>query len=279
MKTLCSVILLLALCIAPASAVIHRALVFGLGEQEDEAWGKINGDNDVYYVVQYLQKAGYTDIVTLKNKQATKAKMTEAFKALVSRCQKDDIVYIHYSGHGQLITDLDGDESLKWNNSHADWDESWIPYDAYMTYNPKDRGEKHLSDDEVAGYLQAIRRKIGRKGELVVVVDACHSGDATCGEDEERVRGVDLKFNMPRKLNAEMGKLIPEEWLTVSACKPYQLCTEMKGMKVGKLTYALYKMGMGILKKDSGELEQALDSFMKQHQGRIRQTPMVTGNK
>lgn len=263
----------------PAKAVTDRALVFGLGKQEDTSWGKIHGDNDVFYVKQLLMNMGYTDIVTLKNEQATKAEMVNAFKELAKRCHKGDNVYIHYSGHGQLMTDLDGDEALKWNNSHSQWDESWIPYDAYMVYGPDDRGEKHLCDDEVAQLLQTIREKIGRRGELTVVIDACHSGDATRGVDEECVRGVDLKFSMPRRLDQTQGQLVEEQWRTISACKPYQLCTEMKELKVGKLTYALYRMGSTAFKVDNAELERKLDVFMQQNQGRVKQTPVVTGKE
>lgn len=276
MKKLLSIIILTVMA-SMAEAVTHRALVFGLGKQEDPTWGRIHGDNDVHYVVNFLQQAGYTDIVTLKNEKATKQAMVEAFQSLAGRCRKGDVVYVHYSGHGQLMTDLDGDEALKWENSHADWDESWIPYDAYMVYGPNDRGEKHLCDDEVAILLQAVRDKIGKRGRLTVVVDACHSGDATCGEMDECVRGVDTKFSIPRKLNMPMPQLTEENWRTVSACKPNQLCSEVKEKQVGKLTYALYRLGIGIMRLDNGRLEQRLNDFLKQYQGRIRQTPMVTG--
>jgi uncharacterized caspase-like protein len=281
--TLCWLLLLFSLLLfqeLSVQAATRRALVFGLGKQADTSWGKIHGDNDIFYVKQMLQQAGYTDILTMKNEQATKAGMVKAFQELADRCRRGDNVYIHYSGHGQLMTDLDGDEALKWQNSHADWDEAWIPYDAYMIYGPDDRGEKHLCDDEIAALLQAIREKIGKRGELVVVVDACHSGDATCGpDDEECVRGVDLKFSIPKSINGDIPQLAEENWRTISACKPYQLCTEIKGLKTGKLTYALYKLGMKVMKQDNEKLEKTLDSFMQQHQSRIKQTPMITGKK
>ena len=264
----------------PVNAITHRALVFGLGAQEDTRWSKIHGDNDVLYVKQMLYRMGYTDIKILTNEESTKQGMVNAFMELALQCKRGDEVYIHYSGHGQLMTDLDGDEALKWNNSHAAWDESWIPYDAYMTYCPEDHGEKHFCDDEVMQFLQSIRRRIGKRGRLVVVVDACHSGDATAiGEEEEEcVRGVDTKFNIPRDPNAPQVEILPaEEWRTVSACKPHQLSTEIKERQVGKLTFALFSLKVSPFEKDNLTLEQILAEFMEQHKGRLPQTPMVTG--
>lgn len=262
------------------AGAVHRALVFGLGKQKDTRWAKIHGDNDVYYVVSMLQGLGYTDIKTLKNEQATKAAMVGAFNELVSKCRKGDVVYIHYSGHGQLMTDLNGDEALKWNGRHADWDESWIPYDAYMTYCKEDRGEKHFCDDEVAVFLQRIRKRITHSGQLIVAIDACHSGDATCGDDDECIRGVDLKFNIPKPASPlPLVKPIAEQWQTISACKPYQLSSEIKGKQIGKLTYAMYLLGKQTHKLSNRNLESKIAEIYEKHSGRIRQTPMVTGKK
>lgn len=275
------VAVLLMVTVLSGQAVTHRALIFGLGKQEDTTWGKIHGDNDVYYVRQMLERMGYTDIRTLKNEQATKAAMVEAFKQLAQRCQRGDVVYVHYSGHGQLMTDLDSDEAERWaGTGHAQWDEAWIPYDAYMVYGPKDRGEKHLSDDEVAALLSDVRQKIGHRGQLTVVVDACHSGDATCGTEDEPVRGVDMKFCIPRQPDdTSPAQPAPEHWRTISACKPYQLCTEIKNPQVGKLTWALYKMGQSGLKHSNKDLQRQLTDFMQQHRGRLPQTPVVSGER
>ena len=261
--------------------VTRRALVIGLGEQEDVRWGKIHGDNDIPWVAAMLCKQGYSDIKTLKNKQATKQSIVKAFRRLAQQCKKGDRVYIHYSGHGQLMTDLNGDERLKGNSSHSDWDESWIPYDAYMTYGPKDRGEKHLCDDEVADLLRLIRRSIGMKGTLIVSIDACHSGDATCGDSDECVRGVDVKFNIPRRtdVDCQVKSLQPEAWLTISACKPWQLSTEIKGKNVGRLTYSLSVLGKDVATMSPKRLSERLLSIMQRFPSRLPQTPMVTGKK
>ena len=250
------------------SAQTKRALVIGIGEQKDASWAKINGDKDVPLVQQMLHKVGYTDVRTLVNKQATKAGIVSAFKKLTAQCAVGDVVYIHFSGHGQQVTDVNGDEGKK-----DGWDEAWVPYDAYLRYDEKRyKGEKHLIDDELNTLLTAIRNKIGDSGKLLVVVDACHSGDSSRGDDiDETVRGVKDEFVIPVKRRGTARKA-PEQWLTLSACKDYQLNQEMKNPKAGKLTYALYTLS----EKGSVTIE-AVQMFMQRNRGRYAQTPLQTG--
>ena len=134
---LCTIFLSLSI-----SAQTRRALIIGIGVQKDASWTKINGDNDVSYVQQILKNAGYTDVRILVNKQATKAAIVAAFKKLAVKCKAGDIIYVQFSGHGQLVTDVNGDEQ-------DGWDEAWIPYDAYLKYGKKDKGEEYkiVTDD------------------------------------------------------------------------------------------------------------------------------------
>lgn len=277
-KFVCCFILYLFLC-SPMLAERKHALIFGLGKQEDRNWSKINGDIDAAYVGRMLEGCGFKDIRILTNERATKQGMAQAFLDLIRVCKKGDIVYIHYSGHGQYMTDLDGDEAERWTGKHAQWDESWIPYDAYMYYSKEDRGEKHFCDDEIARFLSMIRSRIGSSGELYVVVDACHSGDATRGSDDESVRGVDKEFVIPRNLNTQQSRHVEEKWLTISACKPYQLCFEQKIPTAGKLTYALYKLGGRIFTMSNKQIQSALNKYMEEHPSRLPQNPVISGRR
>ena len=254
-------------------AQTKRALVIGLGEQEDKAWAKINGDNDVPLVVEMLRSAGFKNIDTLVNSKATKAGIVASFRKLESRCKKGDVVYIHFSGHGQQMTDCEGDES-------DGLDEAWIPYDAYKKYCAKDRGEKHLSDDEVGRMLMAIRSHVGPNGKILVVVDACHSGSATrdTDADEGAVRGTWDNFIIPEsRRKRTKTKAVVQDWLSISACKDYQNNYEMKDKNVGKLTCALFQMTQEGRNLSDGQIVDYLVSFMKKHRGALPQTPVFSG--
>ncbi len=249
-----------------------RALIIGLGEQEDSQWAKINGDKDVSYVRKMLKSAGYADIRTLVNRQATKSAIVCAFREMADRCLSGDTVYVHFSGHGQQVTDVSGDEE-------DGWDEAWIPYDAYLTYGGKDKGEKHLIDDEINRLLTNIRDKIGDDGKLLVVVDACHSGGSSRGghgdsEEDIVVRGAGDDFVIPCETKTKTQNApAPERWITLSACKDFQLNQEISKPQVGKLTYALFMMA-----QRRKVTFQKIEDFMSQYSGRLPQTPVLTGD-
>lgn len=250
----------------PSLVNTKRALVIGLGEQKDPSWAKINGDKDVPYVKSMLANVGYTDVRTLVNKQATKKRIVSAFNALAESCQDGDVIYIHFSGHGQQVTDVNGDEP------EDGLDESWVPYDAFLVYGENDKGEKHLIDDEINVLLTAINDKIGEQGKLLVVADACHSGDSERGVDlDETVRGVYDEFVIPITTRGH-AKKPSTQWLTLSACKDFQLNQELKKPQVGKLTYTLY-----VLSKEGGVTMKRIEGYMGKYRSRLPQDPDLSG--
>ena len=276
------------------SAQTKRALVIGLGEQQDKAWNKINGDKDVPLVQTMLKNAGFKSVTTLVNRLATKVGIVRAFKRMTASCKHGDVVYIHYSGHGQQITDVHNDEK-------DGLDECWIPYDAYRKASATYHGEKHLTDDELNVYLNAIRHKIGAKGKLLVVIAACHSGDGTRGDNDEVVRGVEdtlvvdslnarglyeafemvkslfMGDNDKEKIINHKAKPLAERWITISACRSDQVNVEMKSPAVGKLTYALWKELKNSDKVNNDEFMRRIRKFVNRNTSSRPQQPEMTG--
>ena len=288
------IIYLLLLLSLSVTAQTKRALVIGLGEQQDKAWNKINGDKDVPLVQTMLKNAGFKSVTTLVNRQATKVGIVGAFKRLTASCKQGDVVYVHYSGHGQQMTDVHNDEK-------DGLDECWIPYDACRKANANYHGEKHLTDDELNVYLNAIRNKIGANGKLLVVIDACHSGDGTRGNNDEVVRGVEdtlvvdsqnarglyETFEMLKslfmgdydkeKIINDKAKPLAERWITISACKSDQVNIEMKKPAVGKLTYALWTEQKKSDKVSNEEFMRRIRKFVNRNTCSRPQQPEMTG--
>lgn len=245
----------------------HRhALVVGIGKYPaGSGWSKINGDRDITLVVRMLVRNGFekSDIIVLANSDATRKAIEKAFERLEESVSAGDIVYIHFSGHGQQVTDIDGDEP-------DGLDEAFIPYDAGKVYSSGVyEGENHIIDDDLNDWLSELKAAVGQKGMVLVSMDACHSGDATRGIDDDivaGVRGTADVFVLPDRESEESedrgsGSMSNSRtakhtagasgtdafenggWICISACKSYQNNNEFKSSEgcFGRLTWALYK--------------------------------------
>ena len=223
-----------------SSARERRALLIGIGEYPAESeWTLMHGDNDVRIIREFLLGQGVKAecIETITNESVTKKGILSALERLTKTAGKGDVVYIHFSGHGQQVTDLDGDEE-------DGFDEAWVPYDARKKYAAGVyEGENHIIDDELNAYLKKLRAKVGPKGRITVVSDACHSGSGSRGQEEnEYFRGTDEKFILPAGAERWSGRSNTIEWLFIGACKPYQTNYECKapdGQFYGCLSYVI----------------------------------------
>ena len=256
-KTLLFVLLLLC---GIANAQNKRALVIGIGDYPEESgWCKIHGDNDISIVTEMLEENGFEQVQILSNKAATKKGIMDALDNLAKKSTHGDVIYIHFSGHGQQITDLDGDEP-------DGYDEAWIPYDACKDYSAKYKGQNHIVDDELYDFLNQLRTKVGDKGKIIVVSDACHSGSGSRGdEDEDVVRGVQEKFEMPAERNVGRVKRESTAWLFISACKAYQNNFEYRdsqGNYHGMLSYLLWENRAAMSNATWQEVMATIDNRM-----------------
>lgn len=231
--------------VVDAGAQQKRALVIGIGDYPAESgWRKISGDRDVELIVPMLRNNGFgqENIVTLVNEEATKSAIEAAFRNLADIAEDRDELYIHFSGHGQQVTDVDGDEP------EDGFDEALIPYDAAVEYGKNGyRGQNHILDDELGIWLEALRQSVGPRGTILVALDACHSGDATRGEEDgqEHVRGTSEIFEM-HGYNGTDGRdrKLDVDWICLSACKSYQSNYEYKTESgyCGRLSWAVSKV-------------------------------------
>lgn len=272
MKRLASVLVMVLMATTAINAT-KRALVIGVGAYPAEnGWRQINGDKDIPLVEDMLVANGFskTNIVELKNEQATAAAIRREMNTLISKAQAGDVIYIHFSGHGQQVTDIHGDEK-------DGLDEAWIPYDAQFAYaKGKYEGENHIIDDQINVWLHQLRTRVGKSGKITVVADACHSGGGSRGEDEEGnvvVRGTADAFVIPgqaKPFSAEAGAEI--DWVFISACKSYQSNYEYKGH--GSLTYALSLQKDNLSSVSCGDLQRSIRSTISNIVP-FTQTPVV----
>lgn len=227
-----------------------RALLIGISDygninEDPNKWANISGANDIVLLTPLFKEQGF-DVTSLVDAQATHAKITKALEKVAKNSRKGDIVYIHFSMHGQPFEDLNGDEE-------DGWDEALIPVDAQMIYSKGIyEGKNHLLDDELEVYFNSIRNKIGSEGQLYVILDACHSGTASRGDDDH-IRGTREGFTRSGKDYTPDRTSETNDYFTVSttkgqspvtfveACRSYQVNREVRDVDTniwyGSLSY------------------------------------------
>jgi metacaspase-1 len=187
--------------IACLQAQTKHALIIAIGNYK--YWRQISSDNDVPYIKGALIKQGFSadNITIITDAKATKTGIENAFKGLISRVKDSDIVVIHISSHGEQIED---DK----NHDEVDGlDETIVAWDAMYPINAENYSTaqaKYFRDDEFGEYINQLRSKLGKDGDVVVFIDACHSGSGTRGV--HKVRGnapplVSKNFKVPANKN------------------------------------------------------------------------------
>lgn len=224
---------------------------YGNAENSPEKWSNISGANDIKLLAPRFVEKGF-EIDTIVDEFATYQNIKKGLDKLIRKSSQGDLVYIHFSCHGQPYEDLNGDEE-------DGWDEALIPVDAQMYYQKGSyEGTAHLLDDELEKYLSQIRYKIGATGMLYVVLDACHSGNSSRG-DEEHIRGTNEGFtsnpddyyqpdrtkdtNDNFKIELKQGE---SHVIYMEACRSYQTNREIRDSETniwyGALSYYISKV-------------------------------------
>jgi hypothetical protein len=265
-----------------------RAFMVGISDYssnkaDGKGWDDIHGENDVKLLAPTLKKQGFS-IQKLCNKEATANNIRKSLISFSEKCKSGDIVYLHFSCHGQPFEDYDGDES-------DGWDEALVPFDALKEYHQgKYTGENHITDDELNGYLKTIRNNVGPKGIVYVVIDACHAGSSYRGEEDEDsivIRGTDKGFSKSNKQYApridKRGKIKVESSAQMAnicileACRSYQVNSEIRndGKYYGSLSYYVNKVLQSARLDKSTSWMENVAQLMNKDVRLVRQNPVM----
>ena len=279
----------LSLCAFFAQGQTKRALLIGISEYtthtkpSDDVWANIHGANDVELLSQTLNKQNFK-VKKLTNKAATAQQIRKEFAYFITSSRPGDIVYLHFSCHGQPVEDLNGDEE-------DGWDEALVPFDAQKVYQKnKYTGKNHIIDDELNDYLRLLRTKVGTTGFVYVVIDACHAGSSYRGDEEEDtifIRGTNRGFTPSGKQFApkidKRGKIKVEKSANMAnicileACRSYQVNSEIRvdGKYYGSLSYYVNKVLQSARLDKSASCMENVAQLMNKDLRLIRQNAVI----
>jgi hypothetical protein len=181
------------------------------------------------------QKFHPQNVKVLLDSQVVTDTVNAAFDSIINKLNQGDIFFFQYCGHGQQVEDLSNDEA-------DGLDEAFAFYYAPKVCE-KAKGytlDKHYTDDQLKIKIDAIRKKLGPNGQVIMVVDACHSGTIEKGSDDEVVRGTGLACRVTdaakirNKNSGGFGldfDVIDQnmaKFYVFSACRAHELAYELK---------------------------------------------------
>ncbi len=244
-------IALLALALAmplTGNAQRKRAFMVGISNYDTSVtgWDEIHGAEDVYLLQPELEKQGFK-VTSLVNDDATHDNILAAMERFAKDTKKGDVVYMHFSCHGQPVEDGLNGNAL----DEADgWDEALIPIDAGSQYRAGVYvGDKHILDDDLNAFFERLRTNVGPSGAVYVAFDACHSGTMSRDLDFATVRGTSDGFTATGKRfrppfedtkHFNITQAVDQApILFLEACKARERNTELNidGVEYGSITY------------------------------------------
>lgn len=153
------------------------ALLIGIGEYAaGSGWPKLSSSEDLVLMRTTLARQGFPAraVTELKDREATREGiLRSAERDLLGPGRPGDLAVLFFAGHGRQVTDEDPGDELD------GYDEALVPYDAPY-YGAG--AERYLRDDTLHQFLERLRRKLGPRGQVVVLLDTCYSGTGTRGD-------------------------------------------------------------------------------------------------
>ena len=248
------------------------ALLIGINEYDGSKFPQLKGcRNDVQLVYDLLtqERFGFApgNITVLLDGQATRTGILGAIKAVAEKVRQDDIVYIHYSGHGSTTSDSD---RLK---------PTLVSYGARSGFTGNPGDDYDVLSDELKKEIAKIWTKTTN---VIFVADSCHSGTITRG-GASATRGVPADTR-PHPAGAETlldnitSGRIP--WVSIGACNITEFAVEYCSGDADRMNGAFTWFWVQALQSGAGDETWATVAgrakILMSNAG-IRQTPLREG--
>jgi hypothetical protein len=270
-----------------------RALIFAIGNYPDESgWPVIASDRDEALIKKALENQKFTDIKLVQDQDATVAGIKNSLNELINRSNPGDIVIIHFSSHGEQVEDLAGNKPDGLEESIVGFDGKLPPYGTEPTKEEMLKlRDGYFLDDAFGLYVDKLRAKLGKKGDVLVLMDLCYAGTGTRGV--AKVRGgkpplVSRGFYIRKHKITDGNKpvlLLPDDkdlapYVVIGASRADEADNEMSEdgkHNIGPLTYATAKALAAV---DTGMTYRTLFANIQSvMNGKLpQQHPVLSGN-
>lgn len=205
------------------------ALLVGIDEYPEgvsNLMGCVKDVNNMHSLLINQYDVPDANILVLRNGDANRKEVIHAFRTHLSRAQKGDTVFFHYSGHGSRE---DAPKEF-WKYSRKN--------QTLVLSDSRTAGGLDLANKELAVLLEELALT---EADMVLNIDSCHSGGITRGEHDllkqnsRQSAAKDYQRKLEdyiggyyKKMFDNTGKIIVPEppHLVMSACTAFQVAQE-----------------------------------------------------
>ena len=220
-----------------SAAPARRALLIGITDYTHvkPLLGCVNDVRQMRAVLEENFGFPSASITLLENAAATRQGILDAWDALIDATGTDDIVVIHYAGHGSQMTDENFEES-------GGLDSTIVPIDSEGWQGDN----RDISDDEIAARLEALG---ARTRFITLIMDCCHSGTITRDVFGSRGRSAPADLRPPKarkpraapRLTAARGPSgwlpVTEKYVVISGCRDSEISEEYGFSDTGSVVH------------------------------------------
>lgn len=206
------------------------------------------------------------DMLVLSDARATRDGIWQAFEQHLLQAGNGDIAVFYFYGHGVQIADDGTDEADK-------LDEALVPHDGLKT-NDKDH-RNLIRDDELGRQILKVREQTGPEGQVIVLLDACHSGGGLRGG---KSAGKADRYKIGNN-TADSDDLAP--FVAFYSSMPHQSSLEMPVKDVGKLGLLTWAFCKAMSQMEQGSTFRGLFEQTALHIATesLLQTPQLEGTQ
>lgn len=213
-----------------------HALVIGISDYQEDKLKLNYAHNDALLFNDYLRRVENVpeeNTVLLTNKDAVAINILRELKKLLNTVQADDVVYIYFAGHGDVVDDFGKKEGfLLAADANADQE--------YYAGGSIPLG---LLNNRVIGNIT------NKKAQVILILDACRSGFIFEEGTQKNLGTIQAMFENATK---------------ILSCGPNELSYEDGEIKHGYFTYYLVKglMGNADTNTDNNVIYREIDDYL-----------------
>jgi uncharacterized caspase-like protein len=202
------------------------AVVIGINFYEDDRISDLGGAvNDAWTFYHYLANpnGGGVDAYRLRlllNDEATRTNVEGALGGFLSNACPQDHIIIYFAGHGSP--------------------EPGRPEDAFLLVHDTDVDNIVGSAISMGRLPDFLEWRAGRTGNLLMLIDACHSGNIQFPGSRGGVLDESIRLEQATAVVKSLDKLVEKDgWGAISATAPNQLAGEStQTCKLGNTNYS-----------------------------------------